>query len=501
MSYGLSNVSWPSLQEIRAEITKRECETLAGFVRVAWHVLEPNAKYSHNWHIEAICAHLEAVTDDRITRLLINVPPGSMKSLLVSVFWPAWEWGPKGRRSLRYIATSFNDKPVTRDSRKCRDLILSEWYQALWPDVKLTRVGETSFANADTGSREGVSFGSLTSQRGDRLILDDPHSTETAESEVERASTTRKFREGALNRLNDQAHSAIIVIMQRLHEDDVSGVILALKMDYVHLMLPMEFEPERRCATSIGFIDPRSADGELLDQLRWSQETWDTFKRETTAYAIAGQYQQRPAPREGAMFKRVWFETVKAAPAHVRWVRGWDLAATKAKSVSTSTGPAFTAGVKLGVANGVYYVGHVVRERGSPNEVEAAIKNTASQDDAGGKLVRISIPQDPGQSGVAQKAALARLLAGHDVHFSPESGEKKDRALPFAAQAEAGNVKLIEGAWNEAYLDELCMFPAGKFKDQVDASSRAFGELIRAPDEVPFVVPFITGTPRVIPGQ
>jgi hypothetical protein len=235
--------------ESNLETIRNRCKTLAGFVREAWHVLEPEAKYVPNWHIDAICAHLEAVTDGRINRLLINVPPGSSKSLIVSVMWPAWEWGPCGRRSLRYLATAFNEGPVKRDTRKCRDLIASEWYQRLWPEVRLTRTAETSFANSATGTREGVPFGSLTSQRGDRLIIDDPHSTETAESDTERLNTTRKFREGAVNRLNDQEKSAIVVIMQRLHEQDISGVIISLGMDYVHLMLPMEFDPTRSCET------------------------------------------------------------------------------------------------------------------------------------------------------------------------------------------------------------------------------------------------------------
>jgi hypothetical protein len=266
-----SALALPSLEAIRAEKERRKtdaererlakdadrirdrCRSLAGFVREAWHVLEPEAKYVPNWHIDAICAHLEAVTDGRINRLLINVPPGSSKSLIVSVMWPAWEWGPCGRRSLRYLATAFNEGPVKRDTRKCRDLIASEWYQRLWPDVRLTRTAETSFANSATGTREGVPFGSLTSQRGDRLIIDDPHSTETAESDTERLNTTRKFREGAVNRLNDQEKSAIVVIMQRLHEQDISGVIISLGMDYVHLMLPMEFDPTRACETIIGF--------------------------------------------------------------------------------------------------------------------------------------------------------------------------------------------------------------------------------------------------------
>lgn len=240
----------PTLAEIRAEKARRDaarerervakdaegirrrCQTLVGFVREAWPVLEPQARYLHNWHIDAICQHLEAVTDGRINRLLINVPPGSMKSLLVSVLWQAWEWGPRGKRSLRYLATAFNDGPVKRDTRKVRDLILSDWYQSLWPEVRLTRTAEMSFANSDTGTREGVAFGSLTSQRGDRLIIDDPHSTDTAESAVEREATTWRFREGAINRLNDQERSAIVVIMQRLHEDDISGVILKSKMGY-----------------------------------------------------------------------------------------------------------------------------------------------------------------------------------------------------------------------------------------------------------------------------
>ena len=137
--------------------------SLVGFVREAWHVLEPNSAYAHGWHIEAICDHLEAITAGRLNRLLINVPPGMMKSLLVSVFWPAWEWGPRGLASLRYLASSYSENYVKRDSRRMRDLVASEWYQALWGDkVRLVRAGELSFANEATGFREGVPFPSLT---------------------------------------------------------------------------------------------------------------------------------------------------------------------------------------------------------------------------------------------------------------------------------------------------------------------------------------------------
>ncbi|RFC66582.1 terminase [Fulvimarina endophytica] len=444
-------------------------------MREAWHVLEPTRPYVHGWHIEAICSHLEAVTDGRINRLLINVPPGSSKSLIASVFFQAWEWGPKGLASLRYLTTSFNDGPVKRDTRKCRDLMLSDWYQGLWPEVKLTRTGETSFANSATGTREGVPFGSLTSQRGDRLVIDDPHSTETAESDAERKATTRKFREGAQNRLNDQEKSAIVVIMQRLHQDDISGVIERLGMDYVHLMLPMEFEPERACATAIGFADPRRDEGDLLDAVRFSRPTVENLKRDMGAYAYAGQYQQRPTPREGGMFKRAWFEgkLIRQAPAGTRWVRHWDLAATRKATAAR------TAGVKLGRApDGSYIVGHVVKTQDEGNRVRSLIKATAELD---GRDTMISLPQDPGQAGKVQAQDMIAMLSGFVARAEPETGDKVTRAEPFSVQCEAGNVYLVEGDWNSDYLDELCLFPGGSFKDQVDASSGAFGRLATAP--------------------
>lgn len=457
--------------ENNLETIRKRCRSLPGFVREAWHILEPETKYIHSWHIDAICGHLEAVTEGRISRLLINVPPGSSKSLIVSVLWPAWEWGPCGRRSLRYLTTAFNDGPVKRDTRKCRDLIASEWYQSLWPDVRLTRTGETSFANASTGTREGVPFGSLTSQRGDRLIIDDPHSTETAESDTERLNTTRKFREGAINRLNDQERSAIVVIMQRLHEQDISGVILSLGMEYVHLMLPMEFEPERACSTAIGFTDPRTDDGQLLDPVRFPLSVVEALKRDMGSYAYSGQYQQRPTPRTGGMFQRGDFEIVDAVPSGGRRVRAWDFAASKPKP---GRQPDWTVGVRMLMANETFYVEDVIRGRWSAAKVESLLRNTASQD---GPMVTIRQPQDPGSAGKSDAETKVRKLAGYSVVTKPPTGDKATRARPASAQAEAGNVKLLRGPWNEAFLDEVCAFPNAMFDDQVDAFADALNEL------------------------
>lgn len=484
----------PTLAEIRAERARRvaekdrkhllrnidrireRCVTLSGFVREAWHVLEPDAALVWNWHLDALCAHLEAITEGRINRLLVNVPPGSSKSLFVSVMWQSWEWGPQARRSLRYLTTAFNDGPVKRDTRKCRDLIMSDWYQALWPEVRLTRTGEMSFANSDTGTREGVPFGSLTSQRGDRLLIDDPHSTETAESPAERTSTTRKFREGATNRLNDQEKSAIVVVMQRLHEQDVSGVILELGMEYVHLNLPMEFEVKKRCRTSIGFVDPRRHEGDLLDPVRFPRETVEKLKRDMGSYAYAGQYQQRPAPREGGMFKRGWFDVVDVAPATAQKVRRWDFAATDPKEKKRKGGdPDWTVGLLLSEYRGIYYVEAVAREQESPAGVERLLRAVATQD---GKAIKVVIPQDPGAAGKSNAAHLIKMLVGWNVRAVLESGSKEVRANPVSAQAEAGNIKLVRGPWNEAFLEEVSMFPNGSHDDQVDGLTGAFAELV-----------------------
>lgn len=455
-----------------AEAIRDRCETLAGFVKEAWHVLEPTNPLKWSWHLDAMCQHLEAITFGRLQGgLIINVPPGSSKSMIVSVLWQAWEWGPYGMPSMRFLTSSFEEENVKRDTRKTRDLIRSDWFKALWPEVVLARAGETSFANTATGTREGVPFASITGKRGDRFVIDDPHSLDGAESETERTKATRRFLEGGLNRLNDQTASSIVVVMQRLHEADLTGVLLSRHLGFTHLMIPMEFEPERRCETSIGWRDPRTYDGELMDPVRMPREAVDRLKS-VSSYAWAGQYQQRPTAREGGLFKRSWFEIVGAAPADAKRVRAWDLAA------STGVKADWTAGVKMSRdTQGIFYVEHVARDRCSPADVESTIRQCAATDTA---ATAIRLPQDPGQAGKAQAQTLVRMLAGYDVKATPVTGSKEVRATPAAAQAEAGNVKIVAGAWNDAFLEEVCTFPTGSHDDQVDAFADALNDLALA---------------------
>lgn len=470
-----------------AERIKARCQTLEGFIHEHWHVLEPVRPLKFGWALRAMCRHLEAVTAGDIQFLLMTVPPGMMKSLLM-VFWTAWEWGPYGRPDLQTLATSYSQLNVLRDNLKLRRLIESDQYQALWPlKLRGDQNAKGKFENTGNGFSEARPFGSMTGGRGDRVKVDDPHSTETAESDAERATTVRIFREGVTDRLNDLTSSAMVIIMQRLHSQDVAAVAMELDLGFVHLNLPMEFEAERvdasgnrtggPCRTYVHgelfFEDPRTEEGELLFPERFPRPEVQRVKRAKGEYAYAGQYQQRPVPREGGMFKREWFEgkIIAKAPEGTRWVRHWDLAATKDKNAAR------TAGVKLGkTPDGRYLVGHVVKTQDEGNAVRKLIKATAEAD---GKSVEISLPQDPGQAGKVQKSDMIAGLAGWVVRAQPETGDKETRAEPFAVQCEAGNVFLLEGEWINDYIDELCLFPGGKFKDQVDASSGAFGRLVR----------------------
>jgi predicted phage terminase large subunit-like protein len=477
----------PSLRLSPADwlaIEREYCSrSLAAFAKQAWHVLEPSSELKWGWALDAICEHLEAVSSGDITRLLINVPPGSMKSLLTGVVWPAWEWGPRRQPQKRFLGTAHAQHLAVRDNMKCRRLIQSEWYQTLWPTALTTdQNAKTKFENAATGFREAMAFTSMTGSRGDRVILDDPISADNANSEAELENARITFTETLPTRVNNDK-SAIVVIMQRLNERDTAGVILDMGLPYEHLCIPMRYEVTNRKPTSIGWTDPRRKDGELMFPERFPEAQVAELERTLGSYGAAGQLQQRPAPRGGGMFKREWFEIIPAAPANCRWVRGWDLAATD------SADAAWTAGVLMGkTPGGEFVVSDVRRIQGASAAVEKLLKNTATQDGSG---VIGSIPQDPGQAGKAQSIYLVKQLAGYPYKASPETGDKETRALPLAAQAEVGNVKLVAGPWNKDFLDELCTFPVGKWKDQVDAASRAFAELVRV--EVTRLRPVVLG--------
>jgi predicted phage terminase large subunit-like protein len=282
---------------------------LVAFVRYFWKVLEPETPFIDGWPLWAMCEHLEAVTAGEITRLVMNVPPGFMKSLLVDVFWPAWEWGPMNMAHLRYVTFSYSASLTERDNERFRDLVISEGYQALYGrHVRPVKIGATKVTNHQKGWKLASSVGGVgTGERGNRVILDDPHNVKEAESETVRDETVRWFRESMSNRLNDLDRDAIIIIMQRVHEGDVSGAIQELGLDYCHLVIPMEYDWTRE-PTQIEWTDPRDDEGEGAWNDRFPAHVRDRTKKEIGPYAWVGQYQQAPSPRGGGIFQRGWWQ-------------------------------------------------------------------------------------------------------------------------------------------------------------------------------------------------
>lgn len=455
------------------ELSRR---SLAQFARRAWPVLEPATPLKWGWALDAICEHLEAVTAGDIRRLLMNVPPGSMKSLLTGVIWPAWEWGPCGLPSKRFIGTAHKEALAVRDSMKCRRLIQSAWFQHHWP-IRLTsdQNAKTKFENDATGFREAMAFTSMTGSRGDRVVLDDPHSVDDANSPTKLAADITTFREALPSRVNND-QSAIVIVMQRLNEADVSSV--AVELGYDHLCIPMRFEADRRCVTRVGWSDPRTEDGELMFPERFPEHQVAELEATLGSYAAAGQLQQRPAPRTGGMFKREWFPIIHALPPIAKSVRAWDLAASTPKP---GTSPDWTAGVLMHRAkDGRFIVTGCHRMQASAAAVEAAITQRAATD---GKATAVRLPQDPGQAGKAQARAFINALAGWTVKAVTPTGDKVTRASPASAQAEVGNIAILatgdpaQDAWIGPFLDELCVFPAGRHDDQVDAFADALNHL------------------------
>ena len=253
---------------------RQRCESLYGFTRVMWGVVdkeESGDAFVPGWAVEAICWHLEAVANGNITRLLINVPPGFGKSLILNVFFPAWLWGPKNRPWARFISASYNTDLSIRDNLKFRAVISSELYQSLWRNVfSLAKDQKTKkkIDNEALGWKMVTSIKSATTgHRSHFFLIDDPNNPFEVESDPVRNKTNMWFTEVVPDRLNNLDRDAIIVIQQRTHEEDVSGVILARELGYVHLVIPMLWDGEPYVNYYDARLNVRSAFGSDADAL------------------------------------------------------------------------------------------------------------------------------------------------------------------------------------------------------------------------------------------
>lgn len=292
-------------------------DSLYLFLRAAWEHIDP-APWRDGWAGQAIAEHLEAVVDGDIKRLIINVPPRTLKTSLCSIAFPAWVWAqehlsPTSGPGVRFMYASYGERLALDHSVLCRRLIKSEWYQSMWGKrYSLLADMDTKhmFTNDKGGERQITSIDARVTGRGGQLILvDDPNATNEAESEVKLETVTNWFDQTMTSRLNDRKTGAIILVQQRTSEIDLTGHILEKNVGgWQHLMLPMEFEKDRRNYTSIGWTDPRTDEGELLWPQRFDAEDVANIKQEMGPWAYAGQHQQRPEPKGGGIIKREWWQ-------------------------------------------------------------------------------------------------------------------------------------------------------------------------------------------------
>lgn len=471
------------------------------FVREMWESVIAE-KPVWNWHIEYLCEELQTVAE-RVFKdqpkkydLIINVPPGSTKSTICSVMFPPWTW--TRRLSMRHICASHTQDLVLDLSRKSRDIVACEKYQACFPSSKLRPDQNTKgyFANFKGGMRYSATVGgkSPTGMHAHFLIVDDPIDPQKALSEAEIKSANDWMRETLPTRSVHKEITPIILIMQRLHQNDPTGNKLERWEKgeggpVKHICLPAEI-PTDKNTEGYEVIPPKLSvkykDG-LLDPIRLPRHVLRNALGDLGQYGYAGQYGQSPIPVGGGMFQVSKIKIAKP-PKRFRQVwRYWDKA-------GTHEGGTFTVGVKIGedMENALeikdekgrvieriphYWILDVKRGQWASHERETIIKQTARMD---GKEVRIGIEQEPGSGGKESAEMTVKRLAGYRVYVDLPKGDKVARADPFSVQVNYGNVSMVEGEWNSDYINEMKFFPFSTYMDQVDSSSGCFACITKA---------------------
>lgn len=483
---GMEAAIGPLAQEARALRLKTN---LIDFVRGAWDIVEPNRDFISNWHIEEMCLLLQDIADGKTKRAIINVPPGTMKTLLVSVFFPCWLWARNPR--LKILTASYSRDRAFDANLAGRKIIRSPWFQEHWPlRLKADQDEKGRFDSVAGGWRIATSVeGEGTGLHPDFILIDDASTATDAQSEVERQGVIRWFQ-GTVTTRGAGVDAAIIVLGQRLHEEDLSGFLLGSpsKASWTHVSWPMRFEcarPPSDQETAGYQADPRdrrTQEGELL----WPALFWESKVAQMEMDLVedaAGQLQQRPSARGGRLFKIEMFQYYDAPPALMRVGRGWDTGATEGggdPTVGVKMGEEIVSrienGLKLATPSGRFYILDVVRENLGPDGVDRLFKSTAELD---GPEVAQREEREGGSSGKAVTNARAKLLKGFDYAEVPKNVNKVIYSKPFRAQVNAGNVYLPRGAsWVPQYVNELRDFPAGKNDDQVDGSATAFNTVL-----------------------
>ncbi len=459
----------PSHQEIDAELCRR---SLLHFIKRAWKIVEPATEFVGGWHIEAICKHLEAVTRGEIKNLIINMPPRHMKTLIVSIFWPCWEWLSSPSRT--WLFASHSMKLSLKDSQNCRLLIESDWYRSL-VDWKLSddQNLKEHFKNDRQGARVCVSVGGkVTGQGAVRLIIDDPIDGKDALSSTKRENVIEWYKSAFSSRASDPQRTARVIVMQRVHEADLTGWIVENQGSMWEILkLPAIYEPENASPpTSLGWVDPRKNAGDLLWPARMGPDQIKAQQISMGAIAFAGQYQQRPVPSDGAIFRDSMFcfydAITDAQRKQMHVVHSWDMA------FKGSGDSDYVVGQVWGRLGANFYLLDQVRGQMSFPQTVVAVVDLIKRWPA-----RAIYIEDKA-NGPAVIAALRQRIPAI-IPVSPRES-KEARAHAVTPLLEAGNVLFPHPdrhQWMPSLLDEMKRFPRGSHDDQVDALTQALTRL------------------------
>lgn len=485
-----------TLPELRAALEQKHHEEalaeeavacssdLRSFIGAAWAVVEPATPFVANWHLDAICDVLQAASRGELRRLLINIPPRHGKSLIVSVFWPCWSWTYAPQT--RFLSASYGANLAERDAVKSRDLIRSAWYRERWPNVVLKQdVNRTHrYENTASGYRIATSVGGEgTGEGGDVIIIDDPHKAEEALSDSGRARVI-DWHDGTLGfRFNDPKTGIEVIVMQRLHERDLTGHLLE-RDGWTHLCLPARYEPKH---PFVWPDDPRSDEGELLWPAHVPEAELARIETTMGSFRSAGQLQQRPAALEGELLKRRWWRfydpalladnEVKHLPRFSRIISSWDTA------FKDKTSSDYVVGQVWGVYGADRYLLYSYRQRANLHATKDAMRAAHAWVERRWPRTPHNVLIEKSANGTEIILDLKRELAG--IIPVTVSTDKVTRAMAAQPPLEAGNIFLPGRAapeiaagyhasdWVAAFIEEAALFPNGVNDDQVDAFSQA----------------------------
>jgi predicted phage terminase large subunit-like protein len=429
------------------------------FIHKVFQNVAPGQHFSPNWHIDTIAWQLEKCFHGETKRLLITLPPRNLKSIGASVAFPAWVLGHDPTKNI--ICVSYGQDLASKHGRDTRSVMQSSWYRRTFPGTRINprKNTEAEMETTRRGFRNATSVGgSLTGRGGDILIIDDPSKPDQIMSEAER-NAVKEWYDGTLySRLNDRNNGVIIVIMQRLHEDDLVGHLLETG-DWEHLDIPVI--AEENCRYEIG--DDRYYDrpeGEVLHEARESRENLETTRQQIGSYLFQAQYQQRPVPHGGNLIKREWLPTYKDSLHQHKYdciVQSWDTASTVGDSSD------YSVGITFGLMNATVHILDVVRVKLEYPYLRRLVIQQADQVKADTVLI------ERASSGLQLVQDLRR--EGHIRPISPRpEGDKVSRLEAHTAKLESGYILLPErGSWVEDFKAELLAFPNGRHDDQVDA--------------------------------